>query len=472
MANFLTVPNEIKLKIFQLLIEDTEVNFTLMAVCRDWKNLIQHEAIFWRHILINEHSVLHRPLSSPQEIFFHAEFALKHSRGLPIDIVIQVPDLYEPSPRFHRIHAGMLTQILRREAHRIASISISGNDWEMHLSILAGFHGIPMPLLHTFNISIWEYTHALEHYGYNEQRISLSPIPVPILQYPSDDDDMSKVNTWGQKMYPNLQHISIKGAPFNWRTLPTSGLKTLTLGHQPADTSPPLPLIQELLSFAAPSLEELSVLGPFPFQNATQATILPNLTKLSLTYKSPDECALFLPYIRAPALKQLHLKDTVDRFGFRLTSWHVDMCTDAMLRAMILCLPLHQLEALIIEDVAFKDKYLTPPPSSSSLNPSLPFTIHFLASLTSLKHLYLTEWGNFLQLLNHPGAAQGFAYLPQLETLHVDGVVDDILRFLTDRVQIGRQRNPLYIEVGEMADGDLDAKQRDAVQEMIKKLAR
>lgn len=137
---------------------------------------------------------------------------------------------------------------------------------------------------------------------------------------------------------------------------------------------------------------------------------------------------------------------------------------------MILCLPLHQLEVLVIEDVAFKDKYLTPPPSSSSLNPSLPFTIHFLASLTSLKHLHLTEWGNFLQLLNHSGAP-GFAYLPQLETLHVDGVADDIVRFLTDRVQMGLQRNPLQIEVGEMADGDFDAKQREVVEEMIKKLA-
>ena len=146
------------------------------------------------------------------------------------------------------------------------------------------------------------------------------------------------------------------------------------------------------------------------------------------------------------------------------------ICTDGMVRAMMLHLPLHQLETLVIEHLTFKDDI--PIPRCEHFlerSPSLPYTMRFLASLTSLKHLHITEWGNFLQLLNYPGPA-GFAYLPKLETLRVEAVIDDIFRFLKDRVQV-RQRRPLRFEIGGKTYGEFNSKQLKVVQEMINELA-
>ena len=158
MLNILDLANELQLEIFQLCILEPEddlsdVRFTLAAVCGHWRDLIFNVASLWTSITVDSASVIPHPLYRhddcllyPEDVFLRTMIAFKNARGLPVDLIIEVPDA--PIPCFNVRHTNLLAEILCDEASRIASLSISGDCWDMHLSALRGFLNQPMPLLH------------------------------------------------------------------------------------------------------------------------------------------------------------------------------------------------------------------------------------------------------------------------------------------------------------------------------------
>ena len=301
---------------------------------------------------------------------------------------------------------------------------------------------------------------------------------------------MANVNAWGHRMYPKLRHVAISGAPYKWNKLPTHKLRTLKLCNQPVVACPSYALMRNLLSFSASTLETLDVSGLLFFSDrdddtAIQPVVLPALKALSFAYQIPDEVTEFLPSIRTPALKRLHITDTYS--SSFLAEDEGILPTDDMLERMIQYLSLHQVEKLELNRVVFKDTIPIPEVKDCLMEggvrvQDVPFTMRFLSALTSLKRL--TVWAsndNFLSYLNYPakpsyskggqalhdGAkkkGRHHPYLPMLEKLFVHGEDENIYWFLAYRARWTVRQKPLHVVIGETVFDKLDEGRLTALQ--------
>lgn len=516
MPNILTLPNELQIEVFwhyflELNQSDgSDVRFILASVCSHWRNLIFSESLLWKSIAINITSVIPRPLFyapneislvDPKDIFLRTMIAFKNACHLPVNLTIVVPDT--PLTYFNVRHTDLLAEILCKEASRIASVSISGDSWVLHLSLLRGFLDQPMPLLHTFSHTIWKRFNVSAHYTFDKQLTNLAGRHIPVLQYPHQDNDMAKVNAWGRKMYPKLQNVYISGAPYEWDKLPTQGLKELGMCNQPIMACPSYGLMRQLLSFSAPTLEQLEVHGFLSYiadpdsveERTFHPVVLPAVKTLSLGYQAPDEVTTFLPSIRTPALQRLNVSDI---YSPPFIGDEVFLPTDNMLRSMIQYLPLHNLDVLELDRVVFQDDL--PPPEilhwlveGNVPAEDVPFTMRFLAALTSLKHLDI--WAaddSLLYYLNYPAkpnydkdgqalhdgvrklrrhTERHLPYLPTLETLYLHGEGEKVFLFLVNRVHYTIREKPLHVTIEETVTDRIDKHKLAILQDMISSLA-
>lgn len=464
MSTISSLPNAILVEIFKSYLTlpkggldfHDDLRFVLLAVCHDWRTFVMNEPSLWQTIEINALSVIPRHPQDfdidPVAIFYRPCIAFQCAREFPVELTIELPT---DNKFFNLYHCALLAEILRREAPRIWSLTVTGDNWPMHLCTFSGLENVPMPHLHTFVHDVWSGVEISEEERRDE--------PFPFLQYPTEDEgvDSDAVNQWGRELYPNLTHLEISGAPYDFCLLPTSGLEEFGLCFVPNDRCPPW-LIPAMLEYSVDTLENLWIIGSLNREDEdddiNRHVVLPKLRKLHIEFEGPDEVAHFIPFIRTPALEHLELSDT-------LTSQLPEdeqQSSDDMLTAMMLHLPLDQLQRLFLTGVVFNDEITVPEPDAflvkGQVSPQdTPVTLRFLASLTSLRllSLCLLEDDRFLSLLNYPrtpnfdengevlpaGAMQGSSrhlpLLPALECLRLTAVspakAAQVHEFMDDR---------------------------------------
>lgn len=485
MSAITRIPNEILFKIFKeylLLPKDSldfhgDMRFILLGVCNNWRKLVVNERLLWTTIDINERCVIPRPLRSPHvnppAIFFRTLLAFQFARNLPVKLTIDLPT---NSKYFGPYHCALLSHILQREAHRIGTLTLSGENWEMHIRALQGLKNRPMPSLRSFTHSAW----SLSGKGFGKYADKL----IPILQYPFEDKntDMDLVNRWGAALYPNLTYLDINGAPYELSLLPTTGLREFGLSNMPLDSCPSW-LIRDMLSYCADTLENLWIISSLDDDNEKDVdddrVVLSRLKNLFIEYEDPKEVAKLLPFIRAPVLEQLDLSDA-------LTAYEDDIdvpSTDDMLKAMMNSLALNRIQRLMLVGVIFKDEIPMPEREAflvkGKVSPKdVPMTLRFLASLTSLSMVSLgpLDGQHILPLFNYPRApsfgtdgealhdeapSRHFAYLPALECLHLTdgGSVEtraQVQQFVDDRASITVREKDFNVVIDDVSDIVLD----------------
>ncbi|KAF6742568.1 hypothetical protein DFP72DRAFT_860346 [Ephemerocybe angulata] len=315
--------------------ENVKTPLVLASVSRYWRRVVLNTPSLWTSLCITLEMVQPSEGSSAPSTFdtTHITSYLTLSRRYPIDILIDArdpdwdfqedgvtPDSYSYKPQFSVEHMQTVISLLLPHLSRWRSMNILTDTWKPMQSALQSInpailrHGAPR-------------LESLSLMRCNDF-VSFSPEfePKSLKDTSFLSTTHSTPSSHSTLILPRLSSLSLRGVHVDWASLSAAlsssrtGLYSLELCSHCSDVRPSISEFHRLL-YSNPRLRNLVVSGSGPsfpadvdeglgaLRHEFDGAFLPNLTKLTLGYRSVLEGQTILELVNAPNLKSLVLEE-------------------------------------------------------------------------------------------------------------------------------------------------------------------
>ncbi|KAK0448465.1 uncharacterized protein EV420DRAFT_844307 [Desarmillaria tabescens] len=368
-------------------------------VCGVWRDIAIDCSPLWSCIAIQQSSAvitpatrrarhLHDSFNDTRVNFPLTKLYLQRSRKLPIDVEIIVRQPPSPQDWWTCSYAHVLSDLLLPHVGRFRSLMMNHQSWVCHRILWERILTVSMPILED-----------LEFYSFS----------------PADTEDVSTDRLLASpkaELCPSLKELTIS-IPCQWQEFGFSNLTSLSFAMLPLHHCPTIQELVEILRLSKDTLDKVEIIGAFAARNSespvspSDRLLLPNVRMLRLGFHNARDVRPFLYHVAFPALKALVIINMHGENAFQGRTHEVHTHSiNRLFDAMIRLLPLSQLTFLILRHVEFREERF---PAWSSVQRGytgekhLPVSWKFMASLTSLRHLFLISPDNAtLTSMNYP----------------------------------------------------------------------
>ncbi|KAK0199525.1 hypothetical protein DFS33DRAFT_225941 [Desarmillaria ectypa] len=370
----------------------------ISQVCGIWRDVAIECSPLWSCIAIQQSSAVttraeahacyvHDSSDDTRVDFPLTQLYLRRSGEHPIDVEIIVRQPLSPQDWWTCSHARVLSDLLLPHVGRFRSLMMNHQSWMCHRILWERILTVSMPILED-----------LEFYHFS----------------PSDED----VYTTGvlaspkAELCPSLTNVTI-GVPCRWKEFRLPNLTSICFVMLPLHHCPTIQELVEILRLSKDTLDKVEILGAFAARDSEgpvspgNRLSLPNVRMLRLGFYNARDVQPLLYHVAFPALKALVIINMhgEDAFQGRMRDVHAHSIS-RLFDTMIRLLPLYQITFLILRHVEFREERL---PAWASVQQGcveekhFPVPLKFMASLTSLRHLFLISPDNAtLTSMNYP----------------------------------------------------------------------
>lgn len=363
-------------------VRPTGLPLVISHVCGIWRDVANKCSSLWTSVAIQRSSAVAAPATShvhdsvngSRVGFPLAQLYLQRSGEQPVNVEIVV----RPPPSFRdwwtRRHAYVLSDLLLPHAGRFKRLVINHHSWECHRILWERIFAISMPILEDLQFYHFSLRDADEVFATG----GLAPPKA--------------------ELCPSLKDMII-GVPCRWQGFRQSNLTSLSFARLLVHHCPKIQELVEILRLSKDTLDKVEILGAFEAGDSGasfspgERLSLPNVRMLRLGFYNARDLRPLLHRVAFPALRALVIINMYgeDAFGGYMRDLHA-LCISHLFDTMIRFLPLSQITFLILRYVCFREERF---PAWASFQRGcveekhLPTPLRFMASLTSLRHLFL-----------------------------------------------------------------------------------
>ncbi|KAK0197769.1 hypothetical protein F5146DRAFT_57278 [Armillaria mellea] len=372
-----------------LLVRPNSLPLVISQVCSIWRDVAVECRSLWTRIAIyrcvafpvERELRIGDPISDVRLDFPLTQLFLERSGEHPIDVEIGIEQPPLPQNWWACDHVCQLSDLLLPHVGRLRSLMVNHHSWECHRTLWERIFSASMPILEDL------------------QFYHLSPVFSTVLALPN------------AQLCPSLKNMIIS-IPCRWQGFRHSNLTSLSFAMLPLRYCPTVQELVEILRFSKDTLDKVEILGTFTERGSEGSTspddrlTLPNVRMLRLGFYDARDVQKFLSCVAFPALKALVMINMHGDNAWGIMRDAYARFMSALFNAMIHLLPLGQITFLVLRYVEFREERL---PVWASVEHSyvekedLPVPLKFMASLTSLRHLFLISPDNVtLTSMNYP----------------------------------------------------------------------
>lgn len=394
------LPSELLIEIFlhatftpkrkdALLVRPNDLPLVISQVCGTWRDVAVECSSFWTRIAIQRCIVfpvereLHigDPINDVRFDFPLTQLFLERSGEHPIDveIVVQQPPL--PQNWWACNHVCKLSDLLLPHVGRLRSLMINHHSWECHRTLWERIFAASMPILED-----------LQFYHF-------SPVFSTVLTLPD------------AQLCSSLKHMII-GIPCRWQGFRHPNLTSLSFAMLPLRYCPTVQELVEILQLSKDTLDKVEILGTFAERGSEGSTspdirlTLRSVRMLRLGFYDARDVQKLLSHVAFPVLKALIIINMHGDNAWGIMRDAYARLMSELFDTMIHLLPLGQITFLVLRYVEFREERF---PAWASVEhgyveeEDLPVPLKLMASLTSLRHLFLISPDNAtLTSMNYP----------------------------------------------------------------------
>ncbi|KAK0197768.1 hypothetical protein F5146DRAFT_57277 [Armillaria mellea] len=406
----------------------------LVHVCKSWRDIVTSFPLLWTNIHIDNQSADPNGFveMGARSAFPVLTSYLHFSSPLPVNISIVLRGMPGPHISFTRGHAGVLSHVFRRLSHRIRSMSITVDSWELYGLLTESLTYMQMPVLIRWSARYINGPHVAFDEGFDEKDPDYR-FESTVLT--SNNVRRRELLSHGMALYPNLRYLYLASTPMSWDRFCPSNLIELHLYDLPPQSRPDGIQLGQILRLNHDTLQVLELSGVILQDSALEDSLfMPHVHTLILGFSLAEELSGLFPNLQLPGLISLAVNN-LDREStwFGRSPRDMQLAVAPAFKALAMFLPLHQLRHLRLDCITFHmPSNILPTPGSGEDPVSLTF-FKQLTSLTSLS-LYSPDVITFGCMNYSP------AILPALKALKIStpGVnyYDHILSFWQERARM------------------------------------
>ena len=293
-----SLPNEVLTEIFvaaTFASDESRLDIPdiLSHVSSHWRAIVLNTSLFWTFVVVTF------PFAAKQ--IARAKAALVRSKGLPIDVHIDVRDpewTWEFDEDQHGVRSVDIVEIMEwlGPSHpRWRSLSVFTDNWE------------PMQTFLAYSTMFSSFP-ALETLSLNRCN-AYAGLPG------TTPDSVTPTELFGgNASLPKLRHVVLSGVHIDYSCSGFKDLISLDLRHQSHGVSPSLPELRQILS-TSPELNSLSLVALSPSCSHGSEELkdspitMTHLKELTLGWWNVEEAVELLEVVRMPAVEELSLED-------------------------------------------------------------------------------------------------------------------------------------------------------------------